>query len=316
MSFTLVIFVVLFFLIALFLSKGLMIVQQSERVVIERLGSFHTTLEPGINLVIPVIDQPRSIKMRRYTSAGLVGSKTLEQRLVEEHKIDIRETVLDFPSQAVVTADNVSVQINGALYFQIMDVMKAVYEVENLIQAIEVLAKTSLRSEIGRMELDKIFESRAEINERLAVVMDEAGDKWGVKVNRVEIQDIHIPKDVEEAMHRQMAAERSRRALVTEANGKREAEIAQAEGERQAAILRANGQKKAIQEVLAAAQGADLSAKDVVSYLTALTYMDTLPNIAKDGERVFIPYEATAIMSAIEAIKNITPIGAPQSPQI
>ena len=308
MSFTVVLLIVLLALVAVFLAKGLMIVQQSERVVIERLGGFHKVLDPGINLIIPVVDKPRSIKMRRYTSTGLVGGKALEQRLVEESRIDIRETVLDFPSQAVVTADNVSIQINGALYFQIMEVKQAVYEVENLIQAIEVLAKTSLRSEIGRMELDKIFESRAEINERLAAVMDEAGDKWGVKVNRVEIQDIHIPKDVEEAMHRQMTAERSRRALVTEANGKREAEIAQAEGEKQGAILRASGQQEAIRLVLAAAQGSDLTAKDVVSYLTALTYMDTLPNIAREGDRVLIPYEATGVLSALEAIRNIAPI--------
>jgi regulator of protease activity HflC (stomatin/prohibitin superfamily) len=308
MSFTVLILLVLLALVAVFLAKGLMVVQQSERVVIERLGGFHRVLQPGINLIIPVIDKPRSIKMRRYTSTGLVGGKALEQRVVEEARIDIRETVLDFPSQAVVTADNVSIQINGALYFQIMEVQKAVYEVENLIQAIEVLAKTSLRSEIGRMELDKIFESRAEINERLAAVMDEAGDKWGVKVNRVEIQDIHIPEDVEQAMHRQMTAERARRALVTEANGKREAEIAQAEGERQAAILRASGQQEAIRLVLAAAEGSDLTAKDVVSYLTALTYMDTLPNIAKEGERVLIPYEATGVLSALEAIRNIGPV--------
>lgn len=309
MTFTVVILVVLLVLVAIFLSQGLLIVQQSERVVIERLGSFNRILDPGVNLIVPIIDRPRSIKMRRYTSAGLMGGKALEQQVVEETRIDIRETVLDFPSQPVVTADNVSVAINGALYFQITDVKRAVYEVENLIQAIEVLAKTSLRSEIGRMELDQIFESRAQINERLAVVMDDAGDKWGVKVNRVEIQDIKIPEDVEGAMHRQMAAERARRAMVTEANGKREAEIAKAEGEKQAAILRAEGQKEAIHKVLSAAEGADLSARDVVSYLTVLEYLETLPNIAKDGDRVFIPYEATGVLSAVETIRNIMPVG-------
>lgn len=309
MTFTVVILVVLLVLVAIFLSQGLLIVQQSERVVIERLGSFNRILDPGVNLIVPIIDRPRSIKMRRYTSVGLMGGKTLEQQVVEETRIDIRETVLDFPSQPVVTADNVSVAINGALYFQITDVKRAVYEVENLIQAIEVLAKTSLRSEIGRMELDQIFESRAQINERLAVVMDDAGDKWGVKVNRVEIQDIKIPEDVEEAMHRQMAAERARRAMVTEANGKREAEIAKAEGEKQAAILRAEGQKEAIHKVLSAAEGADLSARDVVSYLTVLEYLATLPHMAKDGERVFIPYEATGVLSAVETIRNIMPVG-------
>jgi regulator of protease activity HflC (stomatin/prohibitin superfamily) len=217
--------------------------------------------------------------------------------------------VLDFPGQPMITADNVSVRINGALYFQITDPKKTVYEVENFMQAIEVLAKTSLRSEVGKMELDKLFESRAEINERLAAVMDEAGDKWGVKVNRVEIQDIEVPHDIEEAMHKQMSAERARRAVVTEASGAREAEIARAEGEKRAAILRAEGQRQAIQQVLSAAEGADLKASDVVSYLLALQYLETLPHIAKDGERVFIPYEATAIMSAMEAIKNVVPVG-------
>jgi regulator of protease activity HflC (stomatin/prohibitin superfamily) len=293
------------------LVKGAMIVQQSERVVMERLGSFHRILEPGINFVIPFVDRPRSIKVRRYRESGRIGAKELVPQMVEETRIDVRETVLDFPGQPVVTGDNVSVRVNGALYFQIVEPKNAVYEVENFTQAIEVLAKTSLRSEIGRMELDKLFESRAEINERLAAVMDEAGDKWGVKVNRVEIQDIEYPKDIEEAMHKQMSAERSRRAVVTEANGAREAEVARAEGEKQAAILRAEGQRQAIQKVLSAAEGSDLKATDVVAYLMALEYMEVLPQIAKQGERVFVPYEATGVLSALETIKNIRPVGAP-----
>jgi regulator of protease activity HflC (stomatin/prohibitin superfamily) len=308
---TLFTILIIFFaaLVILFLSKAVVIVQQSERVVIERLGGFHAILDPGINLIIPLMDKPRSIKIRRHREAGRIGAKELVPQMVEESRIDVRETVLDFPGQPMITADNVSVRINGALYFQIIDPKKAVYEVENFMQAIEVLAKTSLRSEVGKMELDKLFESRAEINERLAMVMDEAGDKWGVKVNRVEIQDIEVPKDIEEAMHKQMSAERARRAMVTEANGQRAAEIARAEGEKQAAILRAEGQRQAIQQVLSAAEGSDLKATDVVSYLTALQYMEVLPHIAKQGERVFLPYEATSLMATVEAIRNIMPVG-------
>ncbi len=192
----------------LLIIKGLKIVQQSEAVVIERLGSYHKTLSPGINWIIPFVDLPRSIKMRRYQ---LINNQQVAA-IVEETRIDRRETVLDFPSQSVITGDNVSVTINGALYFQVIDPERAVYQAENLVQAIEILAKTSLRSEVGRMELDKLFESRQEINDRLQIVMDEAGNKWGVKVTRVEIQDIDIPRDVEDAMRKQMTAERERRA--------------------------------------------------------------------------------------------------------
>ncbi|HKJ89267.1 MAG TPA: paraslipin, partial [Gammaproteobacteria bacterium] len=171
-----------------FIAKGLFIVQQSESVVVERLGSYNRTLGPGINFLIPVLERARPIKIRRYESAG-IGSKELQERVVEETKIDTRETVLNFPSQPVVTNDNVSIQIDGALYFQIQSPKDAVYAVENLIQAVEVLAKTTLRAVVGERELDTLFSSRDEINNKLQTVMDEAGNKWGVKVNRVEIQD-------------------------------------------------------------------------------------------------------------------------------
>ncbi len=296
------------FIVALivFIAKGLFIVQQSEAVVVERLGSYSRTLQPGINFIIPVMEQARPIKIRRYEATGL-GGKELQERVVEEKKIDIRETVLNFPSQPVVTNDNVSINIDGALYFQIQSPKDAVYQVENLIQAIETLAKTSLRSVVGEKELDEMFSSRDEINARLQRVMDEAGDKWGVKVNRVEIQDITIPRDVEDAMHQQMAAERKRRAMVTEANGKREAEIAKAEGEKQAAILRAEGEQQAINKVLTAGQdmGIKIDSQTVVSYLIAQRYMDILPNIAQNGERVLVPYEVTSLVGSIKSIEDL-----------
>ena len=298
-------------LILALIVKGLMIVQQSEAVVIERLGSYQKTLSPGINWIIPFVDKPRSIKVRRYQA---IGGESVAM-VNEETRIDRRETVLDFPGQSVVTADNVSVNVNGALYFQITDPERAVYQTENLIQAIEVLAKTSLRSEMGKMELDKLFESRQEINDKLQLVMDGAGNKWGVKVTRVEIQDIVIPAEVEDAMRKQMAAERERRALVLRASGEREAAIAKAEGEKrssilvaegnkEAAILMAEGQRQAIDQVLAAGQE-KLDPQLVVGYLLGLEDLKTLPDIAKEGDRVFLPYEASNVLGAVGSIEAL-----------
>ncbi len=302
--------------VIVFIAKGLFIVQQSEAVVIERLGSYKKTLNPGINFIIPVIDRARPIKIRRYESS--IGSKELQERVIEEIKIDTRETVLNFPAQPVVTNDNVSVHIDGAFYFQIQSPKQAVYEVENLVQAIEVLTKTTLRAVVGSSELDVLFSSRDEINSELQKVMDEAGDKWGVKVNRVEIQDIELPQEVEDAMRQQMTAERKRRATVTEANGYKEAQIQEAEGDKKAAIERAEGEKEAaiklaegekgaIENVLQAGQDLNISLEPstVVNYLIAQKYLEKLPSIAKEGERVIVPYEATGILGSIESIQSI-----------
>ena len=298
-------------MVVLLVIKGLKIVQQSEAVVIERLGSYHKTLAPGINWIIPFVDLPRSIKMRRYQ---VINNEQVAV-IVEETRIDRRETVLDFPSQSVITGDNVSVTINGALYFQVIDPERAVYQAENLVQAIEILAKTSLRSEVGRMELDKLFESRQEINDRLQIVMDEAGNKWGVKVTRVEIQDIDIPRDVEDAMRKQMTAERERRALVLQASGEREAAIARAQGEKESAvlvaegdktasILRAEGEREAINQIVAAG-GGQIDHQLVIGYLLGLEYLNTLPNIAKEGDRVFLPFESSSVLGAVGSLQQL-----------
>ncbi len=298
-------------MVVIFVIKGLMIVQQSEAVVIERLGSYHKTLSPGINWIIPFVDLPRSIKMRRYQ---VIKNEQIPM-VVEETRIDRRETVLDFPSQPVITGDNVSVTVNGALYFQVIDPERAVYQAENLVQAIEILAKTSLRSEVGKMELDKLFESRQDINDRLQIVMDDAGNKWGVKVTRVEIQDIDIPKDVEDAMRKQMTAERERRAMVLQASGEREAAIARAQGEKESAILvaegdkaasilRAEGEREAINQIMAAAEG-KIDPDLVVGYLMGLEYLNTLPNIAKDGDRVFLPFESSSVLGAVGSLQQL-----------
>lgn len=291
-----------------FMAKGFFIVQQSEAVVVERLGSYSRTLDPGINFIIPILERARPIKIRRYESSG-IASRELQERLVQETKIDVRETVLNFPDQPVVTNDNVSIQINGALYFQIQSPKQAVYEVENLIQAVEVLSKTTLRAVVGARELDTLFSSRDEINNELQNVMDEAGNKWGVKVNRVEIQDITLPEEVENAMRQQMTAERKRRATVTEANGYKEAQIKEAEGDKEAAIQRAEGEKGAIEKVLSAGQemNRDIETRTVINYLIAQRYMEKLPDIAKNGDRVLVPYEATGLLGSLESIQELFP---------
>jgi len=290
--------------------KGLVIVPQKHAMVIERLGRYHRTIEAGLNLIIPVVDRHRPITIVRYEN---------EQKLIRtEKRIDLREVVLDFPKQQVITKDNVGVQIDGVLYYQIMDAQSAIYGAENLVLAIQTLAQTSLRSEIGRMELDQIFESRQQINDRLQATMDEAGNKWGVKVNRVEIRDIDVPDDIRSAMNKQMAAERARRAHVREAEGykqaeilkaegDKEAEIQRAEGEKQAISLRAEGEKKAINLVLQAAEqtGTSLDPKDVMRYLIAQDYIEALPNVAKQGDRVFLPLESTSLMGSIATIREL-----------
>ncbi|TDT40386.1 regulator of protease activity HflC (stomatin/prohibitin superfamily) [Halospina denitrificans] len=311
MEASLIISVVLAALVIYVLAKGIRIVQQSEAMVIERLGSYSRTLEPGINIIIPFVDKPRSIKVRRYKH----GAK--EPVIMEEERIDRRETVLDFPAQSMITKDNVTVSINGAIYYQVIDPANAVYKVENFIQAIEVLAKTTLRALIGQKDLDEIFSNRDEINAHLEQTMDEAGNKWGIKATRVEIQDVDMPSEIEDAMRMQMTAERNRRASVTEANGKREAEIQVAEGEKQAAILRAEGDKEsavlraegeqeAITRVVSvASEREDFSTQQVVNYLLALEYLKTLPDVAKEGDRVFLPLESTQITGALGGIGEL-----------
>jgi regulator of protease activity HflC (stomatin/prohibitin superfamily) len=282
-------------------------VQQAESMVIERLGEYHRTLTPGIKIIVPFFDVPRTVARRRYLG---------DQSIVELASIiDMREALLDFPAQSAVTKDNVTVTVNGALYYQIVEPKQAVYAVENLVQAIEVLAKTSLRNEIGKMELDTLFESRDQINAALEIVLDTAGNKWGVKVTRVEIQDIAFPQEVEDAMRQQMIAEREKRAQILRAEGHREAAIREAEGDRQAAIERAEGDKRsailqaegqqgAINTILTAGQDR-LAPTDVLSYLVALEYMRTLPDIAKNGERVFLPYEASSLLSSLGGVGDL-----------
>lgn len=297
--------------------KGLVIVRQSEVMVIERLGSFHRQLESGINIIIPFIEQPRAITMVRYQKHGEEYFPVTSS----EVRIDRRETVMDFPGQPVVTTDNVTVRINGALYFQIIDPRRAVYEVENVSQAVEVLAKTTLRSVVGKMELDKLFESRAEVNNAIQAAMEEPASKWGVKISRMEVQDISMPEEVEEAMRLQMAAERKRRATVTEAEGEKAAAIAKAQGQRESAILnaqgdkesailRAQGEQESIKLVLGAIGDSDEHKRTVVGYLLGQSYIKALPTMAQEGERVFVPYESSALLGSMGMFREMA--GSPE----
>lgn len=310
-------------LVIAFMAKGFKIVQQSETMVIERLGRYNRTLSSGINIIWPFIDQPRSIAWRttRNTINGqLVTFKTIE-------RIDLRETVYDFPSQNVITKDNVNVEINALLYFQIMDPVKSVYEIENLPNAIEKLTQTTLRNIIGELELDETLTSRDTINAKLRVILDEATNKWGVKINRVELQDINPPKEIKSAMEKQMRAERDRRAqvleaegnkqaMILEAQGKKESEINQAEGDKQSQILRAEAEAEAkIKVAQAEAESIRLiteaidknAACDPAKYLIAMKYIETLGQMTSgdDTKTVYIPYEATGVLSSIGGIKDM-----------
>ena len=309
--------------VLIFAISGFKIVQQAEVMVIERLGKYSRTLSSGINIIWPVIDKPREI-VWRYVMEGIDGQKYV--RFKKKTKIDLRETVYDFPRQNVITKDNVNVQINALLYFQIMDPVKAIYEIENLPDAIEKLTQTTLRNVIGELELDETLSSRDTINAKLRTILDEATNKWGVKVNRVELQDINPPEDIKEAMEKQMRAERDRRAAVLEAEGKKkskileaegfqESEIKKAEGEKQSEILKAEGKAiariktaEAEAEAIKLVTGAISSTKgDPINYLIASKYIETLQDMVsgQDNKTIYMPYEATGVLSSLGGIKEI-----------
>lgn len=319
-GFILIVLVVLVIVIGV---KGIRIVPQAHTMIIERLGRYHETLTSGINFIVPIIDKPREMDWK-------VVRKTFDGRTIVEMRkialIDLREAVYDFPRQNVITKDNVVIEIDAIIYYQITNPMKAVYEIQNLPDAIEKLTKTTLRNIIGEMDLDETLSSRDKINHKLRDILDEATDKWGVKVNRVEIQDIQPPHDIREAMEKQMRAERDRRAVILTAEGEkaarilesegyRQKEINQADGDKQARILKAEGEAQAkirIAEAEAQAlkvitEALQATKSDPASYLIALKYIDTLRTIAT-GEKdkvVFLPYEATGVLSSIGSIKEI-----------
>jgi regulator of protease activity HflC (stomatin/prohibitin superfamily) len=243
-------------------------------------------------------------------------------------RIDLRETVFDFPKQGVITKDNVVTEINALIYFQIVDPVKSVYEINNLPNAIEKLTQTTLRNVIGELELDECLTSRDTINMKLRAILDEATNKWGVKINRVELQDINPPIDIREAMEKQMRAERTRRALIIEAEGtksaaileaegRKGADINEAEGAKQAMILKAQGEAQArlvvaeaeAEAIRCIAQAVEHTKADPTQYLIAIRYIDTLEQVLRDGgagsKTVFMPYEASGLMSSVGGLKEL-----------
>lgn len=314
--------VLLIALAIVFVYKGVIIVQQAEVVIVERLGKFDRVLQSGFNFIIPVIEAPRAIDWKT-TQRGFDGSTY--SVIQKKTKIDLREAVYDFPRQNVITKDNVSISINALLYFQIVDPKSAVYEIQNLPEAIEKLTQTNLRNLVGQLDLDESLVSRDKINYELRAILDDATNKWGVKVNRVELQDIIPPSDIQSAMEKQMKAERDRRAAILEAEGLKKSAVLKAEGEKEAAINRAEGDKQAnILRAEGVAQARILEAdgeKEAIhriidaladkgqpdKYLIAMKYLETMKTITsgQNNKVVYMPYEATGILSSVDGIKQM-----------
>ena len=299
----------LVFLVVIIVLSGIRIVRPWERGVVEFLGRYSRTVNPGLRIIIPIFERMR--------------------------KVDMREQVVDVPPQEVITKDNVVVTVDAVIYFEVTDPVKVLYNVANFYLAVTKLAQTNLRNIIGDLQLDESLTSREKINSQLRAILDEATDKWGVRVTRVELQRIEPPGDVTQAMHRQMKAERDRRAAILEAEGIKQSEILKAEGHKQAAILKAEGDAEAIRKVadaekyqkIAIAEGeAEAIIKVFESIhkgrptpqLVAIKYLEALRAIA-DGRasKVFIPYESAEALGAAGALREIFKDLPPQdsSPQ-
>ena len=276
----LAIVVVIFVIVVL--TRAVRVVPQARAGVVERLGRYHKTLLPGLNLLVPFIDRLRPL-------------------------LDLREQVVSFPPQPVITEDNLVVSIDTVVYFQVTDARAATYEIANYLVAVEQLTTTTLRNVVGGLNLEEALTSRDNINGQLRVVLDEATGKWGIRVNRVELKSIEPPVSIQDSMEQQMRAERSRRAQILTAEGTKQAAILQAEGSRQSAILeaegeaqarilRAEGEAKAIQTVFSAIHAGDPDPK-----LLAYQYLQTLPKLAEGqaNKLWIIPSELT------EALKGI-----------
>ncbi|WP_292598855.1 SPFH domain-containing protein [Mesotoga sp. UBA6090] len=293
MIFWLILAVVLFIIAA----SGIKIIRPFEKGLVERLGKYRREAEPGLQFIIPFIE-----------------------RMV---KVDLRETVIDVPPQEVITKDNVVVTVDAIIYYQITDAFRVVYNVANFEIAAIKLAQTNLRNVIGEMELDQTLTSRERINVTLREVLDEATDKWGVKVTRVEIKKIDPPQDIMDAMSKQMKAERTKRAVILEAEGYKQSEITKAEGDKMSAILQAEGQSESIKRVaeankfklIAEAEGQAIATINVFKAihegdptkdLIAIRYLDALRQIA-DGKanKVFLPYESSAMLSSLGTMAEI-----------
>lgn len=302
--------------------KGCIIVEQQEVIIVQRLGKYKETLGAGLNFIVPFIDAPKSIYKKVSTTYPDGRTYSYMQK---SNRLDLRETVYDFPRQNVITKDNVSIAINAVLYFQIINPEKAVYGVENLSEAIEKLTQTTLRQLIGKMELQETLVSRDKINEELRGILDAASDKWGVKVNRIELQDITPPADIQAAMDKQMKAEREKRAMIYEAEGEKESSIRIAEGQKEAAIRKAEGEKEAsilkaegiAQARMVEAEAEKEAIKRIIEalsskgqadkYLIAMKYLETMKEMTsgQDNKIVYMPYEASAVLSSVDGIREM-----------
>lgn len=303
-----IVLAVLAALLFIWMAVGIKIIRPYQKGVVEQLGRYKATYDPGLKFVIPIIQSVT--------------------------KVDMRERVVDVPPQEVITKDNVTVTVDAVIYYEPTDPQRLIYNVANFVMAITKLAQTNLRNVIGDMSLDAALTSRDTVNVSLREVLDDATDKWGVRVVRVEIQRIDPPADVMDAMHEQMKAERTRRAVVTEADGVKQAEITRAEGEKQSAILeaegvkqesilRAQGEAEAIQAVADAeryrqdtvAQGEAEAIRSVYQAihdgdptpdLIAIKYLEALGTVA-DGQatKIFLPAEMSSTMGSLGAIAEL-----------
>ncbi len=300
----LIVLIVVAVVVLFTIARSVRIVPQARAGVVERLGRYQRTLEPGLALVVPYVDRVKPL-------------------------LDLRETVVSFPPQPVITEDNLTIQIDTVIYFQVTDPKAATYEISDYISAIEQLVVTTLRNVCGGMNLEETLTSRDKVSSALRVVLDEATGRWGIRVNRVELKAVDPPPSIQEAMEKQMRAERDRRAAILTAEGVKQSQILTAEGEKQSSILRAEGQResqilsaegqsKAIETVFEAIHKGDADPK-----LLAYQYLQTLPQIAQgDANKVWIiPSEFNQAMGSIGAMFNRseededpTPPPAPPAP--
>ncbi|HEX7999065.1 MAG TPA: SPFH domain-containing protein [Pyrinomonadaceae bacterium] len=310
------VFVPVFFIIlALFMlvvaAKTIKIVPQATVMLIERLGRFSRVAGSGLNVIVPFLDRPRAVYWTN-TRPGLTS-------------IDLRESFIDLPPQPVITRDNVTIHVDSIVYWQITDPIKAVYEVADLVGSIVQLTITGMRAVMGDMDLDHTLSQRDQISAKLRVILDEATDKWGVKVTRVDVKNINPPEDVRVTMEKQMTAERTRRALVLQAEGERQASITRAEGEKQAAVTRAEGEKQsAILQAEGAAEArlrqaaaeseaigrisqAMLGHGNPAQYLITSRYIESLRDMTRthNAKVIFMPVETSTMLSSIGAIKEL-----------
>ena len=292
-------------------AKTIKIVPQSTVLLIERLGRFSRVAASGLNIIVPFFEKPRSV----YWTNVRPGTVS----------IDLREQFIDLPPQSVISRDNVMVNVDSVVYWQITDPIKATYEVNDLVGSIVQLTFTGMRSVIGKLDLDHTLSSRDQINNELRLILDEATDKWGVKVTRVDIKNITPPEDVRITMEKQMTAERNRRALVLQAEGDKQAAIARAEGEKQAAVTRAEGEKQsAILQAEGAAQArltaasAEASAISQIAgaigdrgataqYLITSRYVDSMRDMARtqNSKVIFMPTETSGVLASVGAFKEV-----------